>query len=384
VKCANWRWFIEQSISDSDNSHKKNLWRLLQWSKLHADKSQTSFHILLLHRSDQKDTHDDNSIKTQILVRKFFSEERQANLSNINNEMFVNHMFDISSIISAEQIEQTIHKLLNDKASESDNISNEVLKMVILLIKKNLTQAISKCFIKSVTPRSFQKFITVVLWKKRKKNYFLLSSYCLIALKNTITKLIKKLITEWITNTTEMHDLLLWNQMRAKRQRFTLTALELLTLCVNTAWKTKSKCVVSMLNLNLSETFDNVLHERLLHIMWIADFSSWIIHAIDCFLNEYHTRIVFLNFKSDWIHTSSEISQEFSLFSILFLFFISELLATFEWSESEIMTFEFVNDTNLVTWRISAQTNCHRLKSAHSWCIAWTKWHETRFASDKY
>jgi len=96
-------------------------------------------------------------------VRKFFSEERQANLSNINNEMFVNHMFDISSIISAEQIEQTIHKLLNDKASESDNISNEVLKMVILLIKKNLTQAISKCFIKSVTPRSFQKFITVVL-----------------------------------------------------------------------------------------------------------------------------------------------------------------------------------------------------------------------------
>jgi len=72
-------------------------------------------------------------------------------------------MLNISSIISAEQIEQTIHRLLNDKVFESDNISNEVLKMMISLIKKNLTQAISKCFIKSVTPKSFQKFITVVL-----------------------------------------------------------------------------------------------------------------------------------------------------------------------------------------------------------------------------
>jgi len=129
-------------------------------------------------------------------MRKFFSEERQADLNNINNEMSVNHMLNISSIISAEQIEQTIHRLSNDKASESDNISNEVLKVVIPLIKKNLTQTISKCFIKNTTPRSFQKFTTVVLQKKRKKNYFLPSSYCLITLKNTITKLMKKLITE--------------------------------------------------------------------------------------------------------------------------------------------------------------------------------------------
>jgi len=129
-------------------------------------------------------------------MKKFFSEERQTNLSNINNEMFVNYMFDISSIISAEQIKQTIHRLLNDKVSESDNISNEVLKMMISLIKKNLTQAISKCFIKRVTSKSFQKFITVVLQKKRKKNYSLSSSYHLITLKNTITKLMKKLITE--------------------------------------------------------------------------------------------------------------------------------------------------------------------------------------------
>jgi len=96
-------------------------------------------------------------------VGKFFSEERQANLSNINNEMSANHMLNISSTISAEQIEQTIHRLSNDKVFGSDNISNEVLKVVAPLIKKNLTQAISKCFTKSATSRSFQEFTTVVL-----------------------------------------------------------------------------------------------------------------------------------------------------------------------------------------------------------------------------
>jgi len=96
-------------------------------------------------------------------VKKFFSEKRQVNLNNINNEMFANHILNISSIISAEQIEQTIYRLLNDKVSELNNISNEVLKMMISLIKKNLTQVISKCFTKNMTSRSFQKFITVVL-----------------------------------------------------------------------------------------------------------------------------------------------------------------------------------------------------------------------------
>jgi len=205
---ANWRWFIEQLISDSDNSHEKGLWRLSRWSKLRTDKSQASSHISFLRRSDQEDTHDDNPTKAQILAGKFFSEEGQANLSNINNEMPANHMLDISSTISAEQIEQAIHRLPNGKVPGSDNIPNEVLKMVAPLIKEDLAQAISKCFTKGATPRSFQESTTVVLQKKRKKDYFLPSSYRPIALENTITKLMKKLVAERIADATEAHDLL--------------------------------------------------------------------------------------------------------------------------------------------------------------------------------
>ncbi len=49
--------------------------------------------------------------------------------------------------------------------------------------------------------------------------------------------------------------------MGARKQRSTLSALELLTTCVNTA---QSGCIVSMLSLDLGGAFDNVSHERLL------------------------------------------------------------------------------------------------------------------------
>ena len=64
------------------------------------------------------------------------------------------------------------------------------------IIKNNLAYTISKYFINKMMSESFCKFITVILRKKRKKNYLFLSSYCFIMLKNTITKLIKKLVAE--------------------------------------------------------------------------------------------------------------------------------------------------------------------------------------------
>lgn len=381
---ANWRRFIEQSTSAPDNPHEKGLWRLSRWSKLGAGKPQKSLHIPPLRRSDQEDAHDDNSTKAQILAEKFFPEGGGADLSDIDYEVPANRLLNISSTISAEQIEQAIHRLPNGKAPGPDQIPNEVLKVLAPIIKDDLAQAISKCFASGATPESFRESITVVLRKERKKDYSLPSSYRPIALENSIAKLMEKLVAERIADAAEAHDLLPWNQMGARKQRSTLTALELLTSCVNTAWKAKSGCVVSMLSLDLGGAFDNVSHERLLHIMRVAGFPPWITHAINCFLNGRRTRIAFSGFESDWINTSSGIPQGSPLSPILFLFFISELLATLERPEGETMAFGFVDDTNLVTWGTSAQANCRRLESAHSRCIAWAKRHGARFAPDKY
>ncbi len=114
-----------------------------------------SFYISLLHRSKQDDNCDDNFFKIQILMKKFFSESEQADFSNINRKVSAHSMFNIFSAVTADQVEQTINKLLNEKVSELNNILNEALKMIIFFINKNLIQTISRCFDSELTSESF-------------------------------------------------------------------------------------------------------------------------------------------------------------------------------------------------------------------------------------
>jgi len=111
----------------------------------------------------QKINSDDNFIKILILTEKFFSERDQADLSDINKKALVNFILNIFSAVTVKQIEQIINKLFNEKVLSSDDISNEVLKTVVFLIKKNLAQIISKCFNSELTSESFHKFTTIIL-----------------------------------------------------------------------------------------------------------------------------------------------------------------------------------------------------------------------------
>src|SRR5436305_9119998 len=93
---------------------------------------------------------------------------------------------------------------------------------------------------------------------------------------------------------------------------------------------------------------------------------------------------MFPGYESEWIQTQTGIPQGSPLSPILFLFFISELLADFQRVNGDTLGFGFVDDTNLITWGNTAQENCQRLTSAHNRCIAWAKRHGAVFAPEKY
>jgi len=71
--------------------------------------------------------------------------------------------------------------------------------MVAPIIVKNLIKITSYCFTSGIIPKSLKKFITVVLYKEGKKDYFFLSSYKLIAFKNILAKVLKKYIINIIS-----------------------------------------------------------------------------------------------------------------------------------------------------------------------------------------
>jgi len=83
--------------------------------------------------------------------------------------------------------------------------------MVALVIIKDLVKVASHYFANGIILKSLKKFIIVVLYKERKKKYSLLSSYKLIALKNTLVKVLEKYVANIILKAAEKHRLLLWN-----------------------------------------------------------------------------------------------------------------------------------------------------------------------------
>ena len=115
---------------------------------------------------------------------------------------------NISPIILIEEISKLIKGLLNGKALGPDGIPNEVLKVVALVIKKDLAEAASYCFTNGIVLESLKESITAVLYKKGKKDYSLLGSYRLIALENTLVKVLEKYIANVISKAAEEYRLL--------------------------------------------------------------------------------------------------------------------------------------------------------------------------------
>ncbi len=126
---------------------------------------------------------------------------------------------------------------------------------------------ISKAFADGTLPSRYQKSVIITLRKESKRNYSLTSSYHPISLKNTLAKIVEKVLAIRLSRAAEEHALLTWTQIRARKERSMMSAIGLLTSCVQTAWRAKPGSVVSMLNLDLAGTFDNVPHDKLLRIL---------------------------------------------------------------------------------------------------------------------
>jgi len=117
-------------------------------------------------------------------------------------------MLNISPIILIEEISKLIRSLLNRKALGLNSIPNEVLKVVALVIIKDLAEAASYYFTSGIILKSLKESITIVLRKEGKKDYSLLGSYRLITLKNTLVKVLEKYIANIISKAAEEYRLL--------------------------------------------------------------------------------------------------------------------------------------------------------------------------------
>ena len=175
-----------------------------------------------------------NNKKAKILIKRFFPQLALADLSDIMGEILVTCLRVDSDMIT-EEMAKTISRLLNNIVLGLDRVLNKALKTCGPLITPWLTDITRVCFIIGYYLRLRRAIITVVLCKEGKADYLLLGSYCPIALENTLSKILERVIVECMVNTAKKYALLLQSQIGARKNCLTLSVFTLFTSTIKTA-----------------------------------------------------------------------------------------------------------------------------------------------------
>ena len=99
---------------------------------------KVDFYLLDLKKSIKDFLIDNNTIKVDIFIVKFFLKTRIVDFNNIKIEAIIEQRaFNISPIILIEETSKLIKSLLNDKVLRLNGIPNKVFKVVTLVIIKD-------------------------------------------------------------------------------------------------------------------------------------------------------------------------------------------------------------------------------------------------------
>ncbi len=114
--------------------------------------------------------------------------------------------------------------------------------------------------------------------------------------------------------------------MRARCKWFVISALNLLVDQVHAVWDCEIKYVIFMLSLDIIETFNHVLHTKLLHTLRMKRTLNYIVEWTCSFLKDRESLLMFNEQISAMQRVNADISQRFLISSIFFLFFNASLI----------------------------------------------------------
>ncbi len=245
------------------------LWRFARWAKSKSHRFRKVSKISDLIRRNQKNNVlecvNDFDFKTRLLIEFFFFDTINANLSDISTYNYSNAVKKMFELINENEIRRTIKRCKSNNASRSNDISNRVLKVLVNKLISHLLNLFQVCVELNYYSLCFRKTHIIALKKSKKKNYTNVKTYKSIVLLNILDKALKSIIAQRNSDLTKTHDLLSINQMNERRNRSCETTLELFIEQIHTVWNMSKDKVITLLSMNVVETYDHVSKARLLH-----------------------------------------------------------------------------------------------------------------------
>jgi hypothetical protein len=172
--------------------------------------------------------------KANMLTKQFFSETIETDFNDMTNFNYRDVVVKTTSLISKNEIRQTINKCKLDSASSSNEISNRILKTLIKKLLSFLTNLFRACVEHDYYSLCFREINIIILKKSNKNNYTDFKTYRFIALLNTIDKEFESIIVRKINTFAKIHEMFFATQMRERRERICETTLKLFTEQIHT------------------------------------------------------------------------------------------------------------------------------------------------------
>ncbi len=243
-------------------SKPNGIWKIVRWAKQRSQKqtTQVSFPTLRQGTYEARDAES----KAKLLRDTSFPPPPTVDLSDLENFQYPPEIPQQEEI-TEEEILRATNRTTKDNAPGPDKLPNRVIQMVVrekITLVKRLFQA---CLDQGVQPDHYKTACMIMLKKPGKSDYTNPGAYRLIALLNTMGKILEAVISNRIKYIAEAYDLLPDTQYGAHTGRATETALQQITEKVHTIWGRGRKRVASLLSLDVSKAFDRVSHARLTH-----------------------------------------------------------------------------------------------------------------------
>ncbi len=369
---------IHRNVVFNAIENTQKTWKLIKWAKNRS----TSFKLItsFLRRSEDIIILIKKA-RIQCLINSFFFSSVAANFDDIAKSTY-SKSIDFSKI-SENEISQTIVKFVSNIVSKKNDIFNRIIKVVLSHITSvvkwifNQNLRLEYCF------KHFRKFITMFFRKVNKSNYFVFKAYRFIVLLNTLDKLMKFIMTTRLSYATEKHNLLFKKHFEDRKNIVSKHALHYIVETINSIWADRK--MTTMLLLNVIEVFNNVSHLRLLHNLRKRRIEDIYLIWIKNFLSKRYIILKLIDHITDRIRTIINVSQKFSMSSILYVFYNANLIDWCINSQVDIIEADFIDDINILIMSDSTEENVVSLKAIHvESCMIWAHQHDSLFVSIKY
>jgi hypothetical protein len=319
-----------------------------------------------------------------MFTKQFFSKTIETDLNDMTNFSYRDVVVKTTFLISKNEIRQIIKKCKFDSVSSSNEISNCILKILIKKLFSFLTNLFRICVEHDYHLLCFREVNIIILKNSNKSNYTDFKTYRLIALLNTIDKAFEFIIARKINTFAKIHEMLFATQMKKRRERICETTLKFFIEQIHTIWNTSKNKIITLLNMNVANAYDHVSRERLMHNLHKREISNWTMTWTSNFMKNKHITLTIDDDTTFMSKINVDISQNSSIFFILYLFYNANILKSLKRSRYKIVVIEFVNDINILIYETNTKNNCKALKKIHVECELWARQYETRFASIKY